>query len=186
LHTLWLNTEMKYDGQQLAPLYNYLEHGVLGDSIVGWAGPCEVPFEHMIDGEDLRSSSSIAGDKMLHFVVELFQFPLSSAVALQRLMGESLILKIHEFGSEKKPLKRDGDDVFWGKRKLNISIATCSQTSSLIHYGVNITNDGTPVETCSLSDFAIADFQGFAESFMQSFKDEVLSLKRAMVKVRSF
>lgn len=186
MHTLWLNQRTKYDGSQLAPLYNYLEHGVLGDSIVGWAGPCDVPFEHMIDGEDLRAQSTIAGENMLHFVIELFQFPLSSAVALQRLMGELLILEIKAKAKNVVELKRSGDDVYWGQKKLNISIATCSQTSSLIHYGLNISNEGTPVPTCSLEDFGISDSVAFAQSFMDAVKDEVLSLKRAMVKVRSF
>ena len=186
MHTLWLEKSMKYDGTQLAPLYNYLENGVLGDSIVGWQGPCDIPFEHMIDGEDLRAEAIIAGDNMLHFVIELFHFPLLSAVALQRLLGEILILKVKEVASSKPDLKRFGDDVYWGKKKFNISIATCSQTSSLIHYGLNVTNDGTPVETCSLLDFDIKDSQAFAQSFMDACKDEVLSLKRASVKVRSF
>jgi hypothetical protein len=123
---------------------------------------------------------------MLHFVLELFQLPLSTSVALQRLFGEILISQIKEQSGKEWPLKRRGDDVFWDGKKLNISVATCSQTSSLIHYGVNITNAGTPVETCSLEDFGLQDPVTFARGFMDSCKDEVLSLKRAMVKVRSF
>jgi uncharacterized protein len=186
MHTKWLEKEISYDGSQLKPLFNYLEHGILGDSIVSWRGPCNVTNEHMIDGEDLRANAIIASDQMLHFVIELFQFPLSSAIALQRLLGEILILKIKEMGDSKADFKRFGDDVYNGKRKLNISIATCSVTSSLIHYGINIKNDGTPVETCSLNDFNINEISEFAQSFMDACKAEVLSIKRAMVKVRSF
>lgn len=186
MQTYWLEKNQKYTGEQLAPLYNYLKHGVLGDSIVGWQGPCDVSLEHMMDGEDLRVKSKIAGDKMLHFVLELFQFPLSSAVALQRLMGEILILKIKQHAQTSHPLKRSGDDIYWDKKKLNISIATCSQTSSLIHFGVNISNEGTPVETCALLDFGIEDVVAFAASYMDACKDEVFSLKRAVVKVRTF
>ncbi len=186
MHTLWIENESLYDGQQLAPLYNYLQHGALGDSIVAWVGACDVPFEHMIDGEDLREMSQIKGDKMLHFVTELFQFPLSTAVALQRLWGEILIKQIEKSSGKTWGMERKGDDVFWDGKKLNISIATCSQTSSLIHYGVNVTNDGTPVETCALSDFGLTDPESFAMEFMDGCKNEVHSLKRAMVKVRSF
>ncbi len=186
MHTLWLESEQKYDGQQLAPLYNYLEHGVLGDSIVGWQGACNVPLEHMVDGEDIRAASKIEADQMLHFVIELFQFPLSSAVALQRLMGEILILQVHKHGKVNGTLHRTGDDVYWGENKLNISIATCTQTSSLIHFAFNVTNEGTPVKTAALKDFGITDTETFAFSFMDAVKSEVLSLKRAMVKVRSF
>lgn len=186
MQTIWIDERLKYDGSQLAPLYNYLKHGALGDSIVGWRGACNVTDQHMIDGEDLRKRAIIAGDDMLHFVMELFQFPLSSAVALQRLMGEILILKINKYAQRTLGLKRTGDDLYLQNKKLNISIATCSQTSSLIHYGVNIANEGTPVETCALGDFGITDPKVFAEEFMEACKAEVLSLKRAMVKVRTF
>lgn len=186
MQTLWIAENATYDGSQLTPLTNYLKHGALGDSIVGWKGKCAVTNEHMIDGEDLRKNAIIAGDEMLHFVIELFHFPLSSAVALQRLMGEILILKINKHAQRMPGLKRTGDDLYWQNKKLNISIATCSQTSSLIHYGVNVTNEGTPVETCALVDFGITDAKAFAEEFMEACKAEVLSLKRAIVKVRTF
>lgn len=186
MHTLWISEQVKYDGQQLSPLHNYLEHGVLGDSVVSWVGPCDVKPEHMIDGEDLRAKSLIKGDQMLHFMAELFQMPLSTAVALQRLWGEILIKQIQTITGKTWGMKRSGDDVFWQSKKLNVSIATCSNTSSLIHYGVNVTNEGTPVETCALSDFGITEPEAFAQAFMDGCKNEVLSLKRAMVKVRSF
>lgn len=182
----WLDQKFEYTGEQLAPLFNYLEYGVLGDSIVGWVGACDVPDEHMIDGEDLRASSVIKGDEMLHFVLELFQFPLLSAIALQRLMGEILIEKISQKASEKPDLKRKGDDVYWGDKKLNISIATSSNTSSLIHFAFNLTNDGTPVSTCCLKDFGIEDSKGFAQEFMEAVKTEVEGIQRALMKVRSF
>jgi uncharacterized protein len=186
MQTLWLDTKQVYDGSQLSPLSNYLKHGVLGDSVISWCGPCRVSLEHMMDGEDLRVQSKIEGDRMLHFIFELFHFPLSSAVALQRLLGEVLILKIQQMSSSKPQLKRFGDDIYWDKKKLNISIATASVQSSLIHYGINVTNGGTPVETCALQDFGIDDEVAFARTFMDACKDEVLSLKRAIVKVRTF
>ncbi len=186
MHTFWLEKNLKYTGKQLYPLFNYLEYGILGDSMVAWVGACDVTPDHMIDGEDLRASAKIAGDKMLHFTLELFQFPLSSAIALQRLMGEILILEIQKMSHQKVELKRFGDDVYWDKKKLNISIATCSTNSSLIHYGVNITNEGTPVETTCLKDFGIEDIEAFALHFMDACKEEIHSIKRAMVKVRSF
>ncbi len=196
---LWLSEEYKYDGSQLCPLNNYLKHGVLGDSVVSWAGACELEPQNIIDGEDLRSGARIAGDFMLHFVLELFQYPISGAVALQRLMGEILMDQI-QGNSDKKlrsgnpehmrlagfGLKRMGDDIYQGRKKLNISIATCSGLSSLIHFGVNITNKGTPVPTCCLNDFGITDEKSFAMSFMEAIKGEFMGMKRAQMKVRSF
>lgn len=186
MQLLWVEQQMKYDGSQLRPLYNYLDHGVLGDSIVAWRGPCDIPPEHIIDGEDLRAKSIIAGSDMVHMVIELFDMPLSTAIALQRLLGENLILKINQMVGEKIDFQRFGDDVFWGKKKLNISIATKTATSSLIHFGFNVKNEGTPVETCALEDFKINDPKEFAMGLMEACRNEVMGIKRAMVKVRSF
>lgn len=187
MRTHWVDEKITYDGSQLAPLANYLKHGVLGDSIVAWQGPCKVTLEHMMDGEDLLAKSKIEGDNMLHFVIEMFNYPLSSAISLQRLMGEILIQKMLEHGKGPiREIKRKGDDLYWNKKKLNISIATCSNTSSLIHFAVNIVNDGTPVETCCLKDFSIENVSDFAQKYMDELKEEILSQKRALVKVRSF
>ncbi|MEM7647069.1 MAG: DUF366 family protein, partial [Pseudomonadota bacterium] len=90
MHTVFLSKKLKYDGHQLAPLYNYLNHKILGDSIVGWRGACDVTFEHMMDGEDLNARAKIAGDDMLHFIGEFFHFPLLAAVTYQRMMGTLL------------------------------------------------------------------------------------------------
>lgn len=186
MQTIWLEEPSKYDGSQLKPLENYLKHNLIGDSIVSWQGACTVEIEHMIDGEDLRAKSEIAGEQMLHFILELFQFPLTSAVLLQRLMAEILIGQITVKSEKGVQLERRGDDIFLEDHKLNISIATATTNSSLIHFGVNITNKGTPVATSSLEDFGIADVSLFAEEFMDAVKREYLGVKRAAVKVRCF
>ena len=187
MRTHWVEEKIAYDGSQLSPLTNNLKHGILGDSIVSWQGACKVSLEHMMDGEDLVAKSKIEGAHMLHFVLELFNYPLSSAIVLQRLMGEILVKKMLELGKGPvREIKRKGDDLYWNKKKLNVSIATCSSTSSLIHFGVNISNEGTPVETCSLQDFSIENVAEFSQKYMDELKEEILSQKRAAVKVRSF
>ena len=67
----FLDSVEKYDGSQLVSLHNYLQHKLLGDSIVAWVGPCDVSIEHMVDGEDLLQNAEIRGSKMLHFLIEL-------------------------------------------------------------------------------------------------------------------
>ncbi len=198
MECLWLNEKHRYDGSQLQPLNNYLKHGVLGDSVVSWAGTCELDPQYIIDGEDLKSGAKIAGDFMLHFILELFQYPLSGAVALQRLMGELLMDQIRRSSdggpmneSENRnftdfQLRRIGDDVYQERGKLNISVATCSKLSSLIHFGVNITNEGTPVPTCYLNDFGITGQKKFALDFMETLREEFMGMKRAQMKIRSF
>ena len=184
----FLKTKETYDGRQLDPLKNYLEHGLLGDSVVSWQGPCDVSFSHMIDGEDLRDQSTIEAYEMLHFIVEIFHQSLHAGVLLQRLIGELVCQALREEGkaSLAQNLVRRGDDLYWQDKKLNVSIATASSQSFLIHFGVNITNEGTPVSTCSLNDFGVTDIEHFAKRVMLDLCAEVESQKRATMKVRCF
>lgn len=178
----------KYDGTQMQPLRNYLKFGLMGDSCVSWIGPCSISFDKMLDGEDLRAQSSIAGDQMLHFVFELFDIHLSAAVAWQRLVADIVRSEIINCASIReefsKNLKRDGDDIFLGNKKLSISIAAPSINSNLVHFAINIVNTGTPVETAALVEFNI-EAKHFAKNLLNKFSKEWLSIKEACVKIKS-
>ena len=183
MKALFINKKQKYTGEQLCSLYAYLNHGLLGDSIISWVGACDVTLEHMVDGEDLLEKAKIQSDEMLHFIVEKFDAPLIFMACLQRLFAEIVISEIRSQSKEGANLKRKGDDIYWGSKKLNISIATCSPSSSLLHFGINIKNEGTPVPTCALSDFGI-EAQSFAKSVMDKVSLEVKALVRATQKVK--
>lgn len=194
MKTLFIEKESAYDGSQLHSLFAYLGHGVLGDSIVSWIGPCDIPFEHMIDGEDLREASAIRGARMLHFIVERFVPDLFAAVALQRLLAAIAMDLLRELiesqarsedGQEigRHHIVRDGDDIFIDGRKLSISIATVSPVSALVHFAVNCVNDGTPVPTAALADFGLAPPE-FARDLMARFAREVVTIHEATCKVR--
>lgn len=181
-----LSTTEMYNGEQLRSLWNYLEHGVLGDSIVAWVGPCCVTFDHMVDGEDLLARQKIEGANMVHFIVEKFDSTLLAAVALQRLLASTVKDWLQEHAPRKDVasiLRRDGDDIFAGSKKLSISIATQSPMSSLIHFAVNVVNEGTPVETLSLQDLGVEP-RLFAEEILQKFSREVESIREATQKVK--
>lgn len=176
----WIDKKINYDGSQLKPLYAYMNHGLHGDSILAFAGSCNVSWEHMIDGEDLRARSEIKADSMLHFIVEMFPAHLPSAVTAQRL----LVAIARELFQEKGVvLKRSGDDLYHGEKKLSVSIASVSAVSAMIHLGINIENSGTPVKTCALSDFSL-NTQVFAEELMSTFVSEFKSIQAATKKVR--
>ncbi|MDX1386691.1 MAG: DUF366 family protein, partial [bacterium] len=66
---IWHEGEITYDGTQLRSHWVYETFGVLGDSCVAFLGPCEVPLDRMVDLEDVRKRSPIAGPKMLHFIL---------------------------------------------------------------------------------------------------------------------
>jgi len=79
-------------------------------------------------------------------------------------------------------LNRDGDDIYFNEKKLSISVATQSPTSTLIHFAVNISNEGTPVPTCSLQDFNMAP-EAFSGRVMEKFCAEVEGITQATQKV---
>jgi hypothetical protein len=183
--TLWSDEKFKYDGTQLKPLFNYLNFSLLGDSILSWAGPCDVSLENMVDGEDFITNSAIAGDEMLHFLIEVFDRELVSGVLLQRLMASMIKDLIEEKSSMLQPgtLVRDGDDLYLGDRKISISIASQSPNSTLVHFAINIVNTGTPVKTAGLQDFEL-NAKEFSLEFMECLSTEWRSILEASRKVR--
>lgn len=174
---------ISYTGKELKPLRNYLEYGLLGNSVASWVGPCNVSFDEMVDGEDVRGGHAIAADSMLHFVMELFDVQLSTGVLLQRLFAQMII---DELASSSKPqdFLRNGDDVFYKGKKLNISIATRSVNSVLLHVGINVTNNGTPIETSALTDLGVQP-QEFSLRLMKRLALEWQDVLNATYKVRS-
>lgn len=185
MRSKWLDQKLKYDGSQLRSLYAYMNHGLQGDSIIAWRGPCDVTPEHMVDGEDLRAKSEIRGAEMIHFIIEKFDCSLLAAVALQRLLATIVKDVLLEQAGGKTPaleLRRDGDDLFAGERKLSISIATVSPVSALIHFAVNVVNAGTPVPTLALEDLGV-EANDFADTVMNRFRAEVMTIKDATQKV---
>lgn len=177
----FVDQKISYDGTQLKSLYNYLQHDLMGNSVVSFIGPCDVSLEHMVDGEDLKENSKISSDLMLHFIAEIFHQNLFSAVCLQRLLADLVISSIGD-----KDLFREGDDIYKEinaqKKKLSISIATSSPVSQLIHFAVNITNKGTPVPTLSLEDLK-KDPKALALKVGAAFAAEYIDIVAATTKV---
>lgn len=182
LKTAFLGEREAYSGEQLRSHWAYETASLEGDSIVAFIAPCDVKPEHMKDLEDLCSGSQIYSEKMLHFIVEHFDSPLSETIwrqkALIALMAEELNLIL------KTPrVRRDGTDLYDGENKLTVSIASASPVSSLIHAGINIVSRNTPVPTRGLEDYAI-DPAEFATSIMARYLEECGDAWRARCKVR--
>lgn len=186
MKTKFIEKEFAYDGTQLRSLFAYIDHGLLGDSAVAWIGPCEIPFEHMVDGEDLRDRSAIRGDRMLHVIAEIFSAPLIAGVAIQRLLASlaaDLLRESVQDVAARASIRRAGDDVFVLDRKFSISIATVSPTSALIHFAANCTNRGTPVPTAALEEWRIEP-RAFAGELLERFEREMVTVREATMKVK--
>lgn len=185
MKTLFIEKKFKYDGSQLRPLFAYENYKVLGDSIVSWIGPCNITLDHMVDLEDKIENAQICGDEMLHFIIEVFGSDLTAAVSLQRLFASMAKDYIQQESKLKFNLVREGDDIYLieqGKKKLSISIASRSSVSSMIHFAMNIVNDGTPVPTACLIDLAL-NGEVTAKKLMSLFSEEYESIVIATKKV---
>ena len=113
---------------------------------------------------------------MVNFICEFFdQQPPNMRVAYlrQRLLVMIFRETLAEYGVE---TKREGDDIFVDDRKLSISIASVSLSSSKIHFAFNLEDKGTPddVETIGLYDIEINNQQIFNEDNLVDLINEVV------------
>ena len=180
--THYIPETIAYTGKQLSALWAYMNFNVQGDSIVAFCGPCEIPLDHMVDAADVKERSRIASRRMLHFIVEHFDLDLEKAVLRQRLLA-SIVRDVLVERRPKANIRREGDDLYEGQRKLSISIATLSPVSSLMHFGINIISAGAPVPAKGLADYRI-DPRRFAEEVLRRYAKEMNSVRDATTKVR--
>lgn len=177
--------EIVYDGTQLSSHWIFTHYNVLGDALLVFRGPCEVKREKMVDLEDVIKGEQIKSLDMLHFLIEIFGNDLEKGVMWQRIFIIHLLERLKEELPQERFL-RSGDDIYWlskGKKKLNVSIATKSPISLLIHVGVNIDSKGAPVPAAGLKDLKLEPLV-FAKKVAQSFKVEYEEIKRAALKAK--
>jgi hypothetical protein len=177
----FISDNLKYNGSQLKSLFAYMDFKIMGDSIVAFIGPCDIPFEHMVDGEDLLAGSAIRGDLMLHFIIEEFGKNLELTATRQRLFAAIVRETLLQMNPN-KVFNRGGDDIFVDEGKLSISIATVSPVSGLIHFAMNITNLGTPVKTSCLADLQI-DARNLSDLVAKNYLIELDGILQAQQKV---
>ena len=179
----WIENSFPYTGQELRHLFAYEKFGLTGDSLVAWAGPCHISLDDMIDGEDQFENAQICGDEMLHFIGEFFHPQIFFAVAFQRLFASICLEELWRQNPELLgKIRRSGDDLYVGDQKLSISIATIGHFSAMIHFALNIRNEGTPVPTCALNDFQIEP-EKFAKAVLEKVRSEYESIVFATQKV---
>ena len=177
----FLNENIKYDGTQLKSHWIFEKTGIMGDAVVSFAGPADVPLTNMVDLADVKAKENIFSTSMLHFVVEHFETDLTTMILRQRLLSAIANETLKKSGC--KGVERKGDDLYDGDRKLSVSIATASPVSCLIHFAINIKSDKTPVPTMGLADYDI-DPEKFADEVIRRYVDEMETIKTARCKVK--
>lgn len=184
METLFIDKEIKYTGEQLSPHWIYKNFNILGDSIVSFIGECEVNLNHMVDIEDVINNEPIYSSKMLSFIEESFNSSLIETVFKQRLLVTITKELIEKYNPSVKII-RSGDDLYISDKKLSVSIATKSITSTLIHFGLNILSEGAPVKAADLyNDARIRNIKEFALELMKLYKEEIIDINNAVCKVR--
>jgi len=182
MHTLLHSEPLAYTGHQLRSHWILDSFGLQGDAIVAFRGPCEVALSEMVDLADVAAGEAIEAVEMLHLIAEHFDRDLQRAVLRQRL----LICTLAEHLAMRPgvpPLRREGDDLFVGERKLTVSIATLSPVSALIHVGVNIDPTGAPVPAVGLAEWGV-DADELAREVLEAWAAELRSAHLATCKVR--
>jgi len=179
----FIDKEIKYIGSQLAPHWIYKNFGIIGDAIVSFTGAADVKLSEMVDIEDVINQEPIYSESMLHFIAEIFNIPLQEGVLRQRLLVIHAQEAIEKLTGEK--LTREGDDLFYNKRKLSVSIATNSLNSVLIHFAMNITSKNTPIPTSGLSsELHVENIKTLAENILENYDKEIQDINLATCKVR--
>ncbi|MBQ3642059.1 DUF366 family protein [bacterium] len=184
MQTLFIEENIKYIGTQLSGHWIYKNFNILGNAIVAFTGECDVKLEHMVDIEDVINKEPIYSRNMLSFIVEDFDSSLIEMVYKQRLLV-TITKELIEKNYPNIKIVRDGDDLFINDKKLSVSIATKSITSSLIHFGLNIEAQGAPIKAADLTnDVGVKNIKAFANEIMLKYKNEVSDIKQAACKVR--
>jgi uncharacterized protein len=182
LSTLFLNKSIPYRGPELRPHWIYENTGILGNALVSFQGICDVPLDHMVDLEDVKKKAPIYSPEMVHFLGEFFIDSLTEGILLQHLLVATLYEWLWENGVTQ--LSRRGNDIYYQGRKFSVSIATKSAVSVLIHLGVNVKTEGTPIPTSGLEELKIAPDK-LVNACLQVFSRDYHIWKTARFKVSS-
>lgn len=179
---LFLEEIIPYTGSILHSHWIYKKTALKDSAMVSFVGPCDVGLDAMVDLEDVKDKRPIFSKSMLHFIAEHFESDLTKMILYQRLL---MTLIQEELNSQIAPQRvvRRGDDLFLEEAKLTVSIATASPVSCLLHAGINIVSEGTPVVTLGLDDLTISP-QAFARGVMNRYVEEFCGIAWARSKVR--
>lgn len=181
MKTYFLDYPITYTGDQLKPHWILRTAKITGDALVAFHGPCQVKTESLIDIHDQQSGSFIYSESMVHLIGEWFQTDIKTMVFRQRL----LIATVGEIIREKTDYNpiRKGNDLYIDNRKLNVSVATVSPLSGLLHIGINILSKNTPLPTIGLEDIKLCQFE-LTNLLLEKAKEEMENIEIACAKVK--
>ena len=170
-----INEIFEYDGSQINPSWAFQEFGIYGSSIITWMGPVNITQDNLKDFADV--GLEIKSNNMVNFICEFFdQQPPNMRVAYLR--QRLLVMIFRELLTENGiKTTREGDDIFVDMRKLSISIASVSLSSSKIHFALNLEDKGTTsdIDTIGLFDIKVDDKQIFDDNNLLNLINETVT-----------
>ncbi|MBN1330580.1 MAG: DUF366 family protein [Candidatus Heimdallarchaeota archaeon] len=183
-----------YDGSQIKPLWALRTFDMLGDSIIVFRGDMRITQDEMIDVRDIVREKDLAdilisGDDCLHFIVEMFDDqPANLKIAYHRLHLLTFIVqrKIEQLFTI--TLEKKGTDLYFQAKKLNVAIATSSNNSTKIHFGINLVSKGVPKYVAAIGLYDIStkiDLEKFARNIAEEFVSEVQAISDDVTKSRT-
>lgn len=182
-----LEEPLLYDGRQIEPFWAFRDLKLKGSSIVSWIGPMKIKPAKIIDYED--AGLEIKSAEMVHFIVEHFDVQpadIKTCYHRQRIF----VMIIREILSELDiQTDRKGDDIYFDGKKLSVSIATCSNSSMKIHFGMNVKDKGTPegVDTIGLLECkSDLEIHALIDKVSESYINEIESIEQDIIKTRVF
>jgi hypothetical protein len=150
----------------------------------------EIKPEELIDYEDV--GLEIKSDEMAHFIIEHFDIqPADIKTCYHRQRLFVMIVKdiLAELGIQ---TSRNGDDLYFEGKKLSVSIATCSNSSMKVHFGMNVRDEGTPddVETIGLleckNDMDNKQISTIIDKICETYINEIESIEEDIAKTKVF
>ena len=180
----------EYDGSQINPSWAFNEFGIYGSSIITWIGPVNITPDNLKDFADV--GLEIKSNYMVNFICEFFdQQPTNMRIAYLR--QRILVMIFREVLTEKGvKTTREGDDIFVDGRKLSISIASISLSSTKIHFALNLEDKGTPSDVDTIGLYDIEDGKVFNEDNLKDlifdvvkrFIDELETIEKDISKTK--
>ena len=124
-------------GDEMHPHWAYRNFQLLGDSIVSFCGPFNVPPERWIDIDSIMHGLNLPEVNMLHIIIEHFNSDLPEAMLRQYVLVSILEEKLlHRIKNSEHKMVRLGDDLFEGEHQLSVTAVGTTLVSSKIHLGV--------------------------------------------------
>jgi hypothetical protein len=187
------DTNIIYDGSQLSSQYIANNYDALGNSILIFRGGMSLSPSEMVDIKDIQRESHLAeilisSDDSLHVIIEEFDIqPPNLEVEYYRLRILILII-LERLNARGIQAQRKGTDIYIGKKKLNVAIASVGATNSKIHLGLNVGDSGFPQHVTAIGllelEFDDNELKEWITSISKQYIDEVQMVKEDVSKTK--